>query len=418
MKRYYRISLVALLAIDLFFIGLVTVRSVSDQIPDTMWTYVGREETLFTNLPAKAVTKSPNGDQSTETVEALNLTGGSGQATLTSKAMGNYSVDVRLFGIFPLKTVDVKVVDPMALAPSGEPIGIYVETNGLLVLATTSVEGKDGLVYEPASNIVKSGDYILKINKKPVKTIKEFNAAIQNTDGKKTVVRLRRNGTETDVSLKAILAKDGTYKMGMWVREDTQGIGTMTYITKNGGFGALGHGITDADTGTLMNLSGGELYHTEILDIIKGEKGAPGELEGYINMIADNCIGLIEKNTVLGIFGTLSEGEDLLKGKEFLPVGFKQEIKKGKAFIYSNIEGKTEQYAINIEEIKMSSTDNRGMVIRVTDEKLLSLTGGIVQGMSGSPIVQDGKLVGAVTHVLVDDPTRGYGAFIENMLSQ
>lgn len=418
MKRYYRISLVALLAIDLFFIGLVTVRSVSDQIPDTMWTYVGREETLFTNLPAKAVTKSPNGDQSAETVEALNLTGGSGQATLTSKAMGNYSVDVRLFGIFPLKTVDVKVVDPMALAPSGEPIGIYVETNGLLVLATTSVEGKDGLVYEPASNIVKSGDYILKINKKPVKTIKEFNAAIQNTDGKKTVVRLRRNGTETDVSLKAILAKDGTYKMGMWVREDTQGIGTMTYITKNGGFGALGHGITDADTGTLMNLSGGELYHTEILDIIKGEKGAPGELEGYINMIADNCIGLIEKNTGLGIFGTLSEGEDLVKGKEFLPVGFKQEIKKGKAFIYSNIEGKTEQYAINIEEIKMSSTDNRGMVIRVTDEKLLSLTGGIVQGMSGSPIVQDGKLIGAVTHVLVDDPTRGYGAFIENMLSQ
>lgn len=418
MKRYYRISLVALLAIDLFFIGLVTVRSVSDQIPDTMWTYVGREETLFTNLPAKAVTKSPNGDQSAETVEALNLTGGSGQATLTSKAMGNYSVDVRLFGIFPLKTVDVKVVDPMALAPSGEPIGIYVETNGLLVLATTSVEGKDGLVYEPASNIVKSGDYILKINKKPVKTIKEFNAAIQNTDGKKTVVRLRRNGTETDVSLKAILAKDGTYKMGMWVREDTQGIGTMTYITKNGGFGALGHGITDADTGTLMNLSGGELYHTEILDIIKGEKGAPGELEGYINMIADNCIGLIEKNTGLGIFGTLSEGGDLVKGKEFLPVGFKQEIKKGKAFIYSNIEGKTEQYAINIEEIKMSSTDNRGMVIRVTDEKLLSLTGGIVQGMSGSPIVQDGKLIGAVTHVLVDDPTRGYGAFIENMLSQ
>ncbi len=418
MKRYYRISLVALLAIDLFFISLVTVRSVSDQIPDTMWTYVGREETLFTNLPAKAATRSPNDGQGAETVEALNLTGGSGQATLTSQAMGNYSVDVKLFGIFPLKTVDVKVVDPMTLAPSGEPIGIYVETNGLLVLATTSVEGKDGLVYEPASNIVKSGDYILKINKKPVKTIKEFNAAIQKTEGKKAVVRLRRNGTETDVSMKAILAKDGTYKMGMWVREDTQGIGTMTYITKNGGFGALGHGITDADTGTLMNLSGGELYHTEILDIIKGEKGAPGELEGYINMVADNCIGMIEKNTGLGIFGTLSEDADFLKNKDFLPVGFKQEIKKGEAFIYSNIEGKTEKYAINIEEIKMSSTDNRGMVIRVTDEKLLSLTGGIVQGMSGSPIVQDGKLIGAVTHVLVDDPTRGYGAFVENMLSQ
>lgn len=426
MKRYYRISLVALLAIDLFFIGLVTVRSASDQIPDTMWTYVGREEKLFTNLPAKAVTKSQEAsagesayrEQGADTVEALNVTGGSGQATLKSKAMGNYSVDVKLFGIFPLKTVDVKVVDPMVLAPSGEPIGIYVETNGLLVLATTSVEGKDGLVYEPASNIVKSGDYILKIDGKPVKTIKEFNALVQKTEGKKTVVRLRRNGTETDVSMKSILAKDGTYKMGMWVREDTQGIGTMTYVTENGGFGALGHGITDADTGTLMNLSGGELYNTEILDIIKGEKGAPGELEGYINMVADNCIGMIEKNTGLGIFGKLSEGTDLSENLEFMPVGFKQDIKKGKAFIYSNMEGKTKKYEISIEEIKMSSTDNRGMVIRVTDSELLSLTGGIVQGMSGSPIVQDGKLVGAVTHVLVDDPTRGYGAFIENMLSQ
>ena len=129
MKRYYRISLVALLAIDLFFISLVTVRSVSDQIPDTMWTYVGREEPLFTNLPAKAATRSPNDGQGAETVEALNLTGGSGQATLTSQAMGNYSVDVKLFGIFPLKTVDVKVVDQMTLAPSGEPIGIYVETD-------------------------------------------------------------------------------------------------------------------------------------------------------------------------------------------------------------------------------------------------------------------------------------------------
>lgn len=194
MKRYYRISLVALLAIDLFFIGLVTVRSASDQIPDTMWTYVGREEKLFTNLPAKAVTKSPeassgeaaHSEHDADTVEALNVTGGSGQATLKSQAMGNYSVDVKLFGIFPLKTVDVKVVDPMVLAPSGEPIGIYVETNGLLVLATTSVEGKDGLVYEPASNIVKSGDYILKINGKPVKTIKEFNAVIQKTEGKKS----------------------------------------------------------------------------------------------------------------------------------------------------------------------------------------------------------------------------------------
>lgn len=426
MKKYYRISLVALLAIDLFVIGWLSVRIISDQIPNTMWTYVGKEETLFSNLPAEATAQSASlpGEAEgglagqNETVEALNLTGHSGGATLRSRSLGNYSVDVKLFGIFPLKTVEVKVVDPMHLAPSGEPIGIYVETNGLLVLATTSVEGRDGLVYEPATNIVSSGDYILKVNGKPVKTIKEFNEAIQKTEGAKTVVRIRRNGSETDVSLQPVLAKDDTYKMGMWVREDTQGIGTMTYVTEQGGFGALGHGITDADTGTLMNLSGGELFNTEIIDIIKGEQGMPGELEGYINMVADNCIGTIQKNTGLGIFGQLSDGDEGREGLDFLPVGFKQDIKKGDAYIYSNMEGKPKQYSIRIEEIKINSTDNKGMIIRITDPALLELTGGIVQGMSGSPIIQDGKLIGAVTHVFVDDPTRGYGAFVETMLSQ
>lgn len=426
MKKYYRMSLVALLALDLFVIGWLTVQLISDQIPNTMWTYVGKEETLFSNLPAEATAKSTKvssdvaGDEAEqkETVEALNLTGGSGGATLKSQSLGNYSVDVKLFGIFPLKTVEVKVVDPMRLAPSGEPIGIYVETNGLLVLATTSVEGRDGLVYEPAANIVTSGDYILKINGNSVKTIKEFNEAIQKAEGEKVVVRIRRNENETDVSLQPVRAKDGTYKVGMWVREDTQGIGTMTYMTEQGGFGALGHGITDADTGTLMNLSGGELFQTEIIDIIKGEQGMPGELEGYINMVADNCIGTIQKNTGLGIFGQLSDGNGSQDKLDFLPVGFKQDIQKGDAYIYSNMEGKSKRYSIRIEEVKINSTDNKGMVIRVTDPALLELTGGIVQGMSGSPIIQDGKLIGAVTHVFVDDPTRGYGAFVETMLSQ
>lgn len=423
MKKYYRISLVALLVLDLFFIGWLSVRSISNQIPDTMWTYVGKKETLFSNLPAKATVESPaeageDPKGETRTVEALNLTGGSGGATLKSQALGNYNVDVRLFGIFPLKTVKVKVVDQMQFAPSGEPIGIYVETNGLLVLATTNVEGKDGLVYEPATNIVNSGDYILRINGKSVKTIKEFNAAVQNIEDGKAVVRIRRNGKEMNVSLRAVLAKDNTYKLGIWVREDTQGIGTMTYVTENGGFGALGHGITDADTGTLMNLSGGELFNTEILDIIKGRQGTPGELEGYINMVADNCIGTIQRNTRLGIFGQLTGKTGKWDGLEYLPVGFKQDIAKGTAYIYSKMEGKSKRYSINIEEIDINNMDNKGMVIRVSDPDLLELTGGIVQGMSGSPIVQDGKLIGAVTHVFVDDPTRGYGAFVENMLSQ
>lgn len=412
MKKYYRAILAVILVLDIAVIGWLSVKSVSEQIPDTMWTYVGKEESLCSGLPAKV--------ENDETVEALNVTGGSGKTTLRSQQKGNYHVDVKLFGLFPLKTVNVKVVDKMYLAPSGEPIGIYVETNGLLVLATTNVEGKDGLVYEPSAHIAQSGDYILKINGSPVKTIKEFNAEVQKAgeSGGKITIRVRRAGLETDVAMKPVLAKDNTYKLGIWVREDTQGIGTMTYVTRNGGFGALGHGITDADTGTLMNLSGGELFQTEILDIIKGERGTPGELEGYINMVADNCIGTIEKNTSLGIFGQLSEECKDKKDSDFMQVGLKQDIKKGAACIYTNIEGTLKKYDICIEEINVNSADNKGMVIRVTDSGLLSLTGGIVQGMSGSPIIQDGKIIGAVTHVLVDDPTRGYGAFIENMLSQ
>ena len=410
MKRKYRRLLFSVLALDILLIGWLSIQSVSSQIPDTMWTYIGKEEELFSGLPAMAEKK--------DSVEALNLTGGSGGTTLKSQAKGNYSVDIRLFGLFQLKTVEVKVMDPMYLAPSGEAIGIYVETNGLLVLATTSVEGKDGLVYEPASNIIQKGDYILKMNGKPVKTIKEFNAAVQRNKDEKIRIRIRRNGRETDVALKPIQVRDGSCKLGIWVREDTQGIGTMTYVTKSGGFGALGHGITDADTGTLMNLGGGELFNTEILDITQGKRGAPGELEGYINMVADNCIGLIKKNTNLGIFGQLSKDYKDWEKLDFMPVGLKQDVKKSKAWIISDVEGNRKKYEIEIEEININSKDNKGMVIRVTDSNLLKLTGGIVQGMSGSPVIQDGKIIGAVTHVLVDDPTRGYAAFIENMLSQ
>ena len=167
-----------------------------------------------------------------------------------------------------------------------------------------------------------------------------------------------------------------------------------------------------------MNLGGGELFNTEILDITQGKRGTPGELEGYINMVADNCIGLIKKNTNLGIFGQLSEDYRDWKKLDFMPVGLKQDVKKSKAWIISDVEGNRKRYEIEIEEININSKDNKGMVIRVTDSNLLKITGGIVQGMSGSPVIQDGKIIGAVTHVLVDDPTRGYAAFIENMLSQ
>jgi len=191
----------------------------------------------------------------------------------------------------------------------------------------------------------------------------------------------------------------------------------MTYIDENSCFGALGHGINDVDTSTLMELSNGTLYHTEIIGIIKGQNGSPGELTGFIEYDDDNIMGTITANTVKGIFGVCSEDVTSSNGYDYMPIGLKQEIKQGPAQIISSLGGEAETFEVEITEIRLENDDiNRGIVLEITDPDLLAVTGGIVQGMSGSPIIQDGKIIGAVTHVLVNDPTRGYGIFIENML--
>lgn len=408
MKQKLRMILLFFLVADLCLVGYMVYHYVDDSIPDYLMTYVGEEEEI--ELPSIFDTE--------ETVEALSVKNHSGGFSMLSEETGEYQVPVKLFGVVPVKNVDVKVIRKMKVAPSGQPIGIYVETNGLLVLDTAEIEGRDGLTYAPGENVLKAGDYILKWDETPVATIRDLNEEIQRTKDKKVSVLLRRNGEQVKVAVRPILATDRTYKIGTWVREDTQGIGTLTYVTEEGKFGTLGHGITDVDTGTLLNLHGGELFQTKIMDITRGTKGEPGELQGYINMVATNEIGQISINTDVGVFGKMESDRIEEYAGDFVSVGMKQDIKDGKAYIYANLEGKPRKYEIQIEEINLNSMDNKSMEIRVTDSRLLQLTGGIVQGMSGSPIIQDGKLVGAVTHVLVDDPSRGYGVFIETMLSQ
>lgn len=408
MRQRLRLILLFFLVTDLCVVGYMVFHYVEDMIPDYLMTYVGKEEEI--ELPSIFETE--------ETVEALNVTSHSHGFSMLSQETGEYQVPVKLFGVVPVKNVDVKVIQKMKIAPSGEPIGIYVETNGLLVLDTVEIEGRDGLTYAPGENVLRTGDYILKWNQQPVATIRDLNDEIQSTKDEKVSVLIRRNGENVKVALRPVLATDQTYKIGTWVREDTQGIGTLTYVTGEGKFGTLGHGITDVDTGTLLNLQGGELFQTKILDVIRGTKGEPGELQGYINMVATNEIGKISNNTEIGVFGQMEEDRIQDYAGEFMSVGMKQDIKEGKAYIYANLEGSAKKYEIEIENINMNSTDNKSMEIHVTDSHLLQLTGGIVQGMSGSPILQDGKVIGAVTHVLVDDPTRGYGIFIENMLEQ
>jgi stage IV sporulation protein B len=310
------------------------------------------------------------------------------------------------------------VIETSELIPCGNPIGIYVETDGILVLGSGRITGEDGLNYEPISNKLKSGDYILKVNGKEMSKKKELIDEIQNSNGKDVDLLIRRNEEEFTVQITPVKTASGNYKIGAWIRDNTQGIGTLTFVSPDGQFGALGHGITDIDTGLLMDVKDGSIYTAEIMSIIKGKEGEPGELIGMIRQSDKFKIGSIKENTYQGIFGTIGNEFDDNLSTEPLEIGLKQEVVKGKAKIRCTIEDKVSDYDIEIESVDMSNSNHsKGIVIRITDERLLDLTGGIVQGMSGSPIIQNNKIIGAVTHVFIQDSTKGYGTFIENMVN-
>lgn len=300
--------------------------------------------------------------------------------------------------------------------PCGIPVGIYVKTEGLLVLDTQTIKAADGLSYEPAKDKVKAGDYIISVDGKKVETKEAFQEKIMDSQGKEMTLLLERAGKQKKAVVKPIMTEEGVYKVGIWLRDDTQGLGTITYIDGNK-FGALGHGINDYDTGTQMNIEGGSLYEANILSIQKGKKGTPGELIGQVKYGIGQYLGKITENGEQGIYGTLSCDSEKLTTMEPVEIAEKKEVKKGNASIRIQLEGELKDYEIKILKVDYADRNKKqGILFKITDEELLELTGGVVQGMSGSPIIQDGKIVGAVTHVLVNDPTRGYGIFIENML--
>ncbi len=303
--------------------------------------------------------------------------------------------------------------------PGGMPIGIYMETDGVLVLATDSILCMDGNEYEPAKNLVKTGDYIVGINGEEISSKRELIQAVGKLESAEVVLRLRREEEHIDVKMQSVEVERDEYKLGIWVKDNIQGLGTVTYLTTESEFGALGHGIHDSDSGELLEISGGTVYETSIVGVQKGAKGEPGGLEGVIIYNRYNELGVIEENTENGIYGTIKNVDELFEEQEAVAICQKEDIAIGKAQIRCTVDGKMETYDIEIKNVDFYTGEvNKGIIIEVTDEELLELTGGIVQGMSGSPIIQDGKLVGAVTHVLVNDPTRGYGIFIEDMIKQ
>ena len=303
--------------------------------------------------------------------------------------------------------------------PGGMPVGIYLETDGVMVLGTESITAADGMKYAPAAHLVKSGDYITGINGQEIESKTQLVEAVESLEDEDVILEIEREEEKREIKFKAVECGKGEYKLGIWVRDNAQGLGTVTYLTADSQFGALGHGIHDIDTNELLNISKGALYLTSIKDVQKGENGIPGGMEGIIVYNHYNVLGTIEKNTDAGIFGTIDRVDTLFSEQVPIETAAKEEIEEGPATIRCAVEGKVKEYDVQITGIDLHTSEvNKGLTIEVTDEELLDAAGGIVQGMSGSPIIQDGKLVGAVTHVLVNDPTKGYGIFVETMLKQ
>ena len=316
------------------------------------------------------------------------------------------------------KTINDTKNEKLYVIPSGEAIGIKMYTKGLLVVGISSVTDVNGeKVYPAKLSGIKEGDIILKADNKELKTNETLSQIINNKKGEINLL-VDRNGEifKTTIVPELEYQKE-KYKVGLWVRDSTAGIGTMTfYNPQNNTFGSLGHAITDADTQKNLTVSDGDIVGCRIQSAIKGKNGVPGELIGTFD---NRVIGNINLNNDFGMYGTVNNNFSFNK-ENLVEVWNRFLIKEGKAHILSDVDGKgVKSYEILIESVsKSDEINNRGISIKVTDESLLNITGGIVQGMSGSPILQNGKLIGAVTHVFVNDPTRGYGIFIENMLAE
>lgn len=322
---------------------------------------------------------------------------------------------VNLFGFIPIKEVTVNIVPKIELSPCGMASGIKMLTDGVMVVGMDDVETSNGKINPAKEAGICLKDIIISVNGNKLKNIEQLSGLIKQEGKKAIIFEIRRNEKNLRLIIRPVKSIDKGYKIGLWVRDSAAGIGTVTYIDHNREvFGGLGHAICDVDTDEIMSVGEGTLTRAIITQIKKGKKGEPGELRGYFD--DDMPIGTLIDNNSSGVFGIL----DKSMNNDFttkLPIALKNEITIGKATILANINSDIiEEFDIEIVKINSGSNDERNMIIKITDENLLNRTGGIVQGMSGSPILQNGKIIGAVTHVLVNDPTKGYGIFIENML--
>lgn len=336
---------------------------------------------------------------------------------------GKANLQLKLFGLIPIKNMEVQVVPQVKLVPGGHSIGVLLQAEGVMVVGQSVVQDINGNKSNPAKEAgVQTGDVILKINGQSVNSDEQVAKIVDNAGktGKKLTLVIKRKGKITGANVEPILCKDTRrYRIGLYIRDSAAGVGTLTFYdpaTKK--YGALGHIITDSDTNQPIDVGAGKIVRSSVQGIQAGKKGIPGE---KIGMFIDDrdFAGNIEKNTKLGIYGTLNRDPAGMQAPA-LPIALGNQISEGPAKILTVLDGeKIEEFTIEIKRIlPQNQPDSKGLIIEITDPRLLRRTGGIIQGMSGSPIIQNGKLVGAVTHVFINDPTRGYGCLIEWMLTE
>lgn len=393
-KKYRKFLWYALVG-TLLSLFILIYGTMKDHIPDEIFVYADEETDWETFFQEPLISYD-------ETVEV--------------SQNGSYQIRCKWLGVLPLKTIKVHTVEKQEVLVSGSPVGIYMETKGVLVIDSGEITDREGIRRTPAEHIIQSGDYICEIDGKVLTGKRQLMQLVRENQGEPMELQVIRHQETIKLEMTPVETEDGSYKLGIWVRDNIQGIGTLTYVEPNGTFGALGHGISDADTRERLEISDGDLYRADILSIRKGTAGTPGELRGVINYREENRIGTICGNSQYGIRGQMEPGKYTESMKK-IPTGLKQEIQTGKAEIRCDIGDGIREYQCEILEIDSNAKDtNKCFVLRITDDDLLSRTGGIVQGMSGSPVLQNGKLIGAITHVFVNDPTKGYGIFIENMM--
>lgn len=337
------------------------------------------------------------------------------------KKYGKATLEVSLFDNILLKSVDVSVLPKTTVIPVGNIAGVKLYTSGVLVVGMSEIEGSDNKKYKPYENSgIEEGDTIIKINETEISSTEELIETVNLSQGNDIQIKFIHDEETKECSITPVETSSHEYKLGLWVRDSAAGVGTVTFYepsTKT--FGALGHGITDIDTNELINIASGEFITTRVINITKGESGEPGKIQGTIEN--QQNIGTISKNSKFGIYGNVYNLSSLnIDTSKEMEVASRDEIQTGKATILCSLDNqKPQEYEIEIQKIyKENNYDNKSMQIKVTDERLLEKTGGIIQGMSGSPIIQNGKFIGAVTHVLVNNPQEGYAVFGDIMLKQ